>query len=505
MRLARVWKIASTDLGILVLSALFLVLLHTLTNGQYGFHRDELATIDDARYLSWGYVAYPPLTPFIARLSLTLFGASLTGLRFFAAAAQGIAIVLAGLMARELGGGRPAQLVAAWAAATAPVAFASGAMFQYVSFDHLWWVLAAYFTIRLLKSEDPRWWLAIGVVAGLGLITKYTVAFFLAGMAGGVLLTDARRDLASKWLWCGAAVAVLIFLPNVIWQVQHHFISLDFLRSIHARDVRLGRTDGFLLAQLWKCANVVTLPLWLAGLYWLFGAREAKRYRMIGWMFVIPLALFLVAKGRDYYLAPAYPMLLAAGAVWGERQVGRLPAAKARRARGIVWGMLATSGMLVAVVVLPVAPLNSGWWRATNALNDNFNEEIGWPEMAQAVARVRDSLAGESAALGILAGDAGEAGAINLYGRAWGLPEAISGSNSHWLRGYGDPPPQTVIAAGFRRRDLEAIFQSCELAGSIQMPFGIRNSAIGDRTDIFVCRRPRQPWDLFWRHFRWFG
>ena len=194
-------KIASSDSGILVLLALFSILLHTLTNGQYGFHRDELATLDDARYLAWGYVAYPPVTAFIGRLALALFGPSLMALRFFAALAQGIAMVLTGLMARELGGKRLAQLVAAIAAAIAPVAFASGALFQYVSFDYLWWVLTAHLMIRLLKSEDPRWWLGIGAAIGAGMMTKYTMAFLVGGIVCGVLLTGARRYLRSPWLW----------------------------------------------------------------------------------------------------------------------------------------------------------------------------------------------------------------------------------------------------------------------------------------------------------------
>ena len=169
MFLSRMWqKIISSDLRILLLLALLKIVLHTLTNGQYGFHRDELATLEDARYLAWGYVVYPPVTPLIARLALTLFGPSLVGLRFFAVLAQGIAMVLAGLMASEMGGTRWARLPAAIAAGVAPVAFVSGTMFQYVSFDHLFWVLTAYFVVRLLKSEDPRWWLGIGASIGAG-------------------------------------------------------------------------------------------------------------------------------------------------------------------------------------------------------------------------------------------------------------------------------------------------------------------------------------------------
>ena len=176
----------------LIILAAILVTVHTLTNGQYGFHRDELAMIDDARHLAWSYVAYPPVTPFIARVALTLFGPSLAGLRFFAALAQGLVVIMAGLMARELGGKRSAQLVAAIAVAIAPMSIGAGEVFQYVSFDYLWWVLAAWMTIRLLKSEDPRWFVGIGAAVGLGMMTKYTMGVLVIGIAGGLLLTPAQ-------------------------------------------------------------------------------------------------------------------------------------------------------------------------------------------------------------------------------------------------------------------------------------------------------------------------
>ncbi|MBV8729102.1 MAG: glycosyltransferase family 39 protein [Acidobacteriia bacterium] len=498
-------RMIATDAGILVLCALSVLVLHTVTNGQYGFHRDELATVDDARFLSWGYVVYPPFTPFIARVALTLFGTSLIGLRFFAALAPAIAMVLTGFMAREMGGKRTAQVVAAWAAAIAGPAVSSGTLFQYVSFDYLWWVLAAYVMLRLLNSGDQRWWLALGGIVGLGMMTKYTMAFFLAGIAGGILLTNPRM-LLNKWLWYGACIAMLIFLPNLVWQVQHDFISLAFLQFIHARDVGLGRTDNFLLLQCWVATNPITVPLWAAGLYFLFATPDGKRYRVIGWIYVIPLTLFLIAKGRPYYLAPAYPMLLAAGAVWGERRLETLPPTVASAIRRRVRRSLVIGGLVVAALVLPVAPAGSRWWTVANAVNGgNFDEEFGWREMAQAVARVRDSLPTESAPVGILAGDAGQAGAINLYGHSRGLPEAISGSNSHWLRGYGNSPPKTVITAGLLRADVEGIFERCKLAGHINVPFGIRNSAIGDHLQVFVCQGPREPWPSFWKRFHSFG
>ena len=179
--------------------------MHVLTNGQYGFHRDELDIIMNARQLDWGYVAYPPLTPLLARFELALFGGSLTGMRLLPALAQGIVAVLVGLMARDMGGRRGAQILAALAAVISPVALTTGMLIQYMSFDYLWWVVVAFFTVRLLATENPRWWLGIGAGIGLGLQTKYTMAYFVVGLAAGVLLTPARRYLRSAG--CGRAPA----------------------------------------------------------------------------------------------------------------------------------------------------------------------------------------------------------------------------------------------------------------------------------------------------------
>jgi hypothetical protein len=496
----------ASDVALLALPALALLILHTLTNGQYGFHRDELATLDDARSLAWGYVAYPPLTPFFGRIALELFGPSLAGVRFFAALAQAVAIVIGGLMARELGGGRNAQMTTALAVAVAPISISAGTLLQYVSFDYLWWVLTVYFVMCLLNRRDPRWWVAIGASIGLGMMTKYSILFLVAGIAGGVLLTEGRRYLANRWLWIGAAVAVFIFHPNVIWQAEHSFISLDFLRSIHARDIRIGRTASFLTDQLWIGANPITLPLWIAGLISVFAAPREKWQRAVGWMFAIPFVLFVAAKGRGYYLAPAYPMLLAAGAVWGERTFSRFTPRSKSLLRGAMYAAMAIGGVAVATLILPLAPVNSAWWRASNRVNGDLREEIGWPELVETVAHIRDSLPPpERARLGVLAGNYGEAGAIDLYGGSYGLPKAISGRNSYWLRGYGDPPPETLIVLGYSRRRLEEMFESCEVAGHTSNRYGVRNEETADHPDIFVCRHLRQPWPEFWRGFRSFG
>ncbi len=237
-----------SDTALLIYIALATVILHLIIGNRYGIHRDELATLEDARHLAWGYPAYPPVTPFFGRISLELFGTSVRGFRFFANVAQAIAVVLTGLMARDMGGRRGAQLVAAVAAV--PFCLGGGYQMMYVAFDCLAWVWTAYCVVRLLATEDARWWMGIGAGIGFGMLCKYTMGFFALSIVAGVLLTPARRYFKSKWLWIGVGLSILIWLPNVLWQAQHNFVSLDFLSHIHARDVRQGRTTYFLPQQL---------------------------------------------------------------------------------------------------------------------------------------------------------------------------------------------------------------------------------------------------------------
>jgi 4-amino-4-deoxy-L-arabinose transferase-like glycosyltransferase len=495
-----------TDLGVLILLGLMNILLHTLLNGRYGFHRDELGMLDNARHLAWGFVDYPPVTPFLVRLAYELFGASAAGLRFFSAVVVGTVMVLTGLMARDLGGGRKAQVLAALAAGIAPYALYAGSLFMYVTFDYLWWVLAAFLLIRLLKTEDPRWWLGIGAAIGLGMMTKYTMGFLVAGIVAGVVLTRVRRFLKSPWLWAGVGMSVLIFLPNLLWQVQHDFISLDFLREIHARDVSIGRGDSYLSEQVWACTNLVTVPLWLTGLFVYLFAPFAKPFRALAWLYLIPFGLFLYLRGRSYYLIPAYPMLLASGAVAWEMGVERCAPAWKRLAQGITWALVALGGLAMSVLVLPIAPQGSELWRKVISINSELKEQVGWPELVQSVAHVYSDIPDqEKSTTQILTGNYGEAGAINLYGPEYGLPEAISGMNSYWLRGFGDSPPETVIVLGLDDARIFSFFEECGVEGTITNAEGILNEEAARHSRIYVCRGLRKPWPIIWEYLQDFG
>jgi hypothetical protein len=495
-----------SDARVLVLLALVCVGLHCFSNGKYGFHRDELQTLDDARHMDWGFVAYPPVTPLIGRLELILFGAWLVGFRFFAAVAVSAAMVLAGLIAKELGGGRREQIMAAVAVGIAPFSLTQGAVFQYVSFDYLWGVTITYFLVRLLKSDNPRWWLAIGVVLGLGMETRYTMGFLALGIVGAVLMTKARRYLLSGWLWAGVTLSVLIFLPNVIWQLRNHLPSLEFLSYLHERDVRQGRNNGFLLQQIRDCVNFFTVPLVLLGLWFYIARDEGKKYRMIGWTFVATFVLFYFAKARSYYTAPLYPVLIAAGSVVFGRWLDGLRPAWARLAQGIQWAAMAFGAVLFILLVVPVAPMGSGIWKLTSKQHDQFREEIGWDDLSRAVAGVYDSLSPEERSrTGILTGNYGEAGALNLYGPALGLPHAMGLTNSFWYRGYDPREPQTVIVVGFDLDEGSELFRSCIVSGKNTNRFDVVNEESRDHPDILVCRDLRRTWPDYWRRARRFG
>lgn len=483
-----------SDLFILILLAAAKFVLHLLTNHQYGFHRDELAMLHDARNLAWGFVAYPPLTPFIGSIELALFGTSLVGFRFFSALAQSVVMVIAGLMAKELGGSRKAQILAAAGAGIGILTLIQGALFQYVAFDFLWFVLLAYFTIRLLKSDDPRWWLAMGAVIGLGMMTRYTMGVYAVSLVLATLVTPARKYLKSPWLWAGAALAFVIFLPNLIWQIQHDFISLEFQQAIHERDVRIGRADGYLPEQL-LMPNPFVLPFWIAGL--LFYFRESK-YRMIGFMYLFPVTIFFLMQGRGYYPAPTYVMLVAAGMTVFDRWLGTLNPKPALLYRTLDWVAIILGFIIGGALTLPIAPVNSTVWNITQEVHNDFAEEIGWRDLNEHVAEVYHALpAEERSRAAIFAGNYGEAGAIELYGAEYGLPQVISPVDSFWMQGAPEETIDVLVVVGYSKESAETFFTSCELAGAVSNQYGVMNDE-AQLKDIFLCKGLRQPWAEMW-------
>ena len=475
---------------------------HIFTNGRYGFHRDELQFLSDARHLDWGFVAYPPFTPFIERIGLSLFGLSLIGLRLFSVIGQAVVIFVSGLMARDLGGNRLAQVATAFSVGLSGLPLFEATEFQYTSFSFLWWVLVCWFTIRLLKTENPRWWLAIGAAIGMGLLTKYSVVFFVAGLLIGLLFTLARRYFINRWFWAGVAIALVLFLPNIVWLIRHDFISYHFLQHIHARDVGEGRAEGYWKYQFLLDVNPIATPIWIIGLV---AFMRDSRYRVLAWMYLVPVLFFWVNKGRFYYVAEAYPVLLAMGAAVIGRWLS-VSSAWARRTIATAYfiGLFALGAIAVARLI-PIA--SSGPLRAY-ALehNGDLREEFGWDELVRTVSSIRDSLPPEQREqLGITTGNYGEYGAIEILGQAYNLPVPIGTTNSEWLRGYPTSPLSTYIVLGITREEADSIFTGCRLAGHNGNSLGLKNEESQDHPDIFVCGPPREPWSELWKHHQDFG
>ena len=489
------------DLLWLLACALPILAAHFLLGNGYGFHRDELQFLDDARHLAAGFVAYPPVTSIAGRVSMALFGISPAALRLPAALVNMLSLVLVGLLARELGGGRLAQVLAL--ACCAPVALTFSTVLQYNTFDYFAWALMALSLARLLRTEEERWWLAVGFAAGLGILSKYSIGFAIASLfAGVVLLPSQRHHLRSRWFWLGAGVMFLVALPNLLWLAQHDFITLQMEQHIHVRDVRNGRAKGYFSDQLKFTA--CALPVALFGLVALL---RDRRFRLLSILFLGPFLLFALARGRGYYLLPGYLSLYAAGAVAMERFLRARSFALRSGVLALLGLGLAADTAVFSFMFLPAAPVGSRMWKWQMENNSDMGDEIGWPEMAASVAAARNSLRPEERArLGLFAENYGEAGALALYGPQYGLPVPISGVNSFYARGYGSPEPEAVLTVGFGREFLEQNFTGCRLAGHTETPLGVHNgeSQYGS-PDIYLCGRPRAGWPAFWSRFQRFG
>ena len=486
--------------AILVYLALIKLVAHLLTNGQYGYHRDELAYLDDARRLDWGFVDHPPFAPAVAHIALALFGPSLAGLRLFPTLASVGVVILTGLMARELGGGRFAQGLAALCSLVATLYLISGTLFQTLSFDQLIWIAATYLFIRLLKTNNPRLWLAIGAVLGLGLQTKLTIVFYAVGLVAATLLSPARKHLLTPWPWLGALLALVIFLPHIIWQVNHNWISLTYLRAINTRDTAIGRTATFLPDQLFL-PNPVTLPVWVAGLIYLF-SRPGRPFRPLAWLYLVTAALLFFMHGRSYYLGPMYAVLFAVGGVAVECALQGRPA----WLKPALAAFVAVGGLVAAPVGLPIAPVNSPVWTVVNEIHDNFREMLGWEEMAASVANAYRGLPPEERArTGIVAENYGEAGAINQYGPSLGLPHAVSAVNTYYYWGPGDPSNETYIVLGYTKSDLQNTCAEVQEVGAITNRYGVQNEESVRHPSIYICRHPNPPLRELWPTMQHFG
>jgi hypothetical protein len=510
--------VVAGGLGIVVLVAAAKLLVHLVTTGRFGYSYfvDELYYLACARHLAWGFVDMPPLFPAIVAALHAVLGDSLLAVRLLPALAGAALVLMTGLMARDLGGRRFAQGIAALAVLVAPIWLALHSIDTMNALEQLFWTGCAWIVLRIVRDDRPQLWLLFGAVAGFGMLNKHSVAFFGVAVAAAVLLTRERRALRSPWLWLGAVLSGLIFLPNLVWVVQHHFPHFEMLANVkrEGRDVSLGPLP--FLAQQVLLMNPLTLPLWLGGLAWLLFDREGRRYRVLGIAWLGVMAEMLLLDGRPYYPAPAYPMLLAAGSVGLEGWLAAPLWRRWRTVQPVYAGLLALSGAVLAPLFTPLLPpetlirysraIGMSQPRIENhrlgPLPQLMADRFGWKEMAEEVARIYRSLPpADRARAAIFGQNYGQAGAIDLFGPALGLPPAISGHLSYYLWGPRGYTGDVMIVLDDERPTLERLFRSVELAGHVHHPYSMPYQHF----DVFVCRGPRQSLAALWPRIKRFG
>ena len=494
--------------AILVYLALAKLVLHLVTNfwGGYGDFRDELYYIACSNHLDVGYVDQPPLSIYILALNRWLFGDSLFALRLLPAVSGSFTVLLTGLMAREMGGGRVAQALAAIACIVSLGFIAMSTFYSMNCLDVLFWTLAAYTVIRLVRDGKARHWVFLGLVLGLGSLNKVGVLWLGGGVFVGTLLTPQRRWLRTPWPWLGGTLAFMLFSPYIIWNLNHDLAHLEFIRNATAGKYSSLSSLTFLIGQV-MVQNPVALPIWLAGLWFFFVNRKGRSYQLLGYMYVVPFAILIFNRhSKPEYLSSAYAALFAGGAIAFEHWLSRWPL----RWLKPTYVTLLTCGLILAPVVLPILPVET-YIRYADALGikphsaENkqlsdlpqfYADMFGWEAKAEAVAQIYNRLSPEDKAKCAIFGDNyGRCGAIDFFGKAYGLPPSIGKHNNYWIWGRRDYTGELVIVLGGDLEDKRKAFESVEIAGvstcNYCMPYE-------NNLRIYVCRNLKKPLRELW-------
>jgi len=491
--MAIIWAIALAEFA-----------LHLYFNNRYGYFRDEFNYMSCGDRLQWGYVDQPPLIPFLIHVCRAVLGDSLRSIRFIPALASSLLVVQTAAITRELGGRRFAVLLAAICTVVAPQYLSNGSLLGTNSLEPNLWMGCAYFAILAIRRENPKYWLWFGVLAGIGLEEKYTIALFGFGIVLGLLFTAQRHFLREKWFWLGGLAAFIIFLPNVLWNLHYHWPFLQLMHNIRAdgRDVVLGPIDYFLQQLL--LVNPLTVLVWLPGLFALLFWNRLRPYRLLGWCYLACYSVLFALHGKNYYLSPVYPMLISAGAVWIESTLDRPEQNRPRLQwlKPVAVSVLLANGAILAPVVIPVfspesfldyakhlpvkLPVMEHSHRA--ALPQWYADQFGWKQIADVAALAWNRIpVNQRSDCAIFAQNYGQAGATEFFYRSQGLPPVLSGDRTYWLWGPGRYSGKCVIVLGDRRERLEQLFSEVDYVGtSAEDPWAAETGIAA-----FICRGPK--------------
>ena len=483
------------------------LLLHFAFNGGYGYFRDELYYIACGEHLAWGYPDHAPMVALMAKASRILLGDSLFALRFVPALAGAAKVFLTALLVKEFGGGRFAACLACLCVLCAPVYLAIDNFLSMNSLEPVFWMLCIYFAVLAIKREAPRYWLLFGLFAGLGLMNKHSMAFFGFSLVAGLIFTRERKAFLNRWFWLGGVIALLIFLPNIIWEWQNDWATLELLQNVQksGKNVVLSPLE-FVWRQIFMLGPPAAL-VWIAGVWYFFAGKVGRRFRFLGLCYLVLLALMIALKAKDYYLAPIYPVLFAGGAVWWEEIVERF---RSLRFVKIAIPILVIGMTAVALpMVLPVLQVEKliSYQEAIGfkppksevshegALQQAYADQFGWQEMVGEVAKAYNSLPDEQRAkTAIYGSNYGQAGAIDFFGTKYGLPKAISPHQSYFMWGPRDYTGESIIVLGSSVADAQKNCGSVKVLGQVTHSYTLSY----EKYPIILCEGTKRPLAEIW-------
>jgi 4-amino-4-deoxy-L-arabinose transferase-like glycosyltransferase len=484
------------------LVAVIKLLLHLYAGRHYGYFVDELYYLACADHLAWGYVDQPPLIALIARVTRLTLGDSLPAIHLLPAIAGAFKVLLAAMIARELGGRRIAQTLAALAALVAPGFLALDNWMSMNAFEPLFWLGCALIVMRIIRTGNMRLWLWFGLLAGVGLENKHSMLIFGFALIAGLLLSPQRSVMRSGWFWSGGLIALLIFLPNLLWNLQHHFPFLELQENIRRSGRNVGLTPLSFFGQEIVTLLPLTAPIWIAGLWRLY----RSQYRALASAWAIAAVLIVALNPRMYYLYPAFPLLFGAGGFAFEEWMAR---PWPRRVGVAYAAVMVAMGVVVSPTVVPVLPPET-YIRYAAAIHIQqpriethemgplpqlYADQFGWEEMTASVARAFHELPpGVQAKTAIYGQNYGQAGAIDLFGPRYGLPKAISGHQNYFFWGPRGYTGESMIVMGDRQDRLAERFATVRKVGRVEHPYSMPYEHI----DVFYCRGLKQPLAELW-------
>jgi len=480
--------------------------LHLYSGRHYGYFVDELYYIACSDHLDWGYVDQPPLIALLTKFARLVLGDSLPAIRFLPALAGAGTVLLTGLLARELRGGRFAQGIAALSILVAPGFLATDNLLSVNAFEPLFWTGAAYLLIRIINTGNQRLWLWFGPLAGAGLLNKHSMLIFGFGIVAGLLLTPERRFFRTPWIWVGAALALMVFLPNLLWNIQHHFPFLELQENIRRASRNVPLPPLTFISELTLTMLPLTLPIWLAGLWYYLFSEVGKAFRALGWAWLIIVATIMILNPRVYYAFPSFPIVIASGGVAWEMWLVRPRLQWIKQVYAATMILVSAVFLPFAIPVLPVESYirYSGLMHfqppriethELGPLPQLYADQFGWEDMVATVARVYNNLPPEvRARTAIFGQNYGQAGAVDLFGSKYGLPKAISGHQNYFLWGPRDYTGESIIVMQGRQEELEKWYASVERVTTVNHPYSMPY----EHFDVFYCRNLKWPLKDVW-------